>query len=77
LGKENMAEKLVLPVAAVLTLGVAVVFRSALGKPQDVVPLYLVPVFLYMGYITAKAPKLWIGLTIVITVALVILYALT
>lgn len=74
-----MIEKLVMPtVTAVLTLVVAVVFRSVLNEPQDVVPLLLVPIFLYTGYITGKAsPKVWIGVTVTITLALAILYALS
>jgi len=76
---KNMIEKLVMPtVTAVLTLVVAVVFRSVLNEPQDVVPLFLVPIFLYTGYITGKAsPKVWIGVTVTITLALAILYALS
>ena len=75
---KNMIKKLVIPgITAVLTLGVAVVFRSVLNEPQDVVPLLLVPVFLYTGYITGKAsPKVWIVVTVSITLALAILYAL-
>lgn len=36
-------------VAAVLIMGVAVLFRSVLNKPQDVVPLFMIPAFVYMG----------------------------
>jgi len=73
-----MIEKLAMPiVSAALALAVAVVFRSVLNEPQDVVPLFLVPIFLYMGYITGKAnPKVWIGVTVAITFALSIVYAL-
>jgi len=73
-----MIEKVVMPtLTAVLTLAVVVVFHSFLNEPQDVVPLFLVPIFLYIGYITAKAsPKVWIGVTVAITLALAILYAL-
>jgi len=40
-------------------------------------PLFLVPIFLYVGYITGKASlKVWIGVTVAITLALSILYAL-
>jgi len=72
-----MVEKLVMPVVtAVLTLAVAIIFRSVLNEPQGVVPLFLVPIFLYTGYITVKAgPKAWIGVTVAITLALAILYA--
>jgi len=73
-----MTEKLVIPiVSAVLALAVAVVFRNILNVSQDVVPLFLVPIFLYVGYITGKASlKVWIGVTVAITLALSILYAL-
>ena len=73
-----MINKLAIPiVSAVLALAVAVVFRSVLNEPQDVVPLFLVPIFLYTGYITSKAsPKVWIGVTVTITLALSIVYAL-
>ena len=73
-----MIKKMLIPgIAAVLTLAVAVVFSSVLNEPQDVVPLLLVPVFLYTGYITGKAsPRVWIVVTVSITLALAILYAL-
>jgi len=73
-----MIEKLAMPiVTAILTLAVVVVFHSVLNEPQDVVPLFLVPIFLYIGYITVKAsPKVWIGVTVAITLALALLYAL-
>ena len=75
---EKMIKKLAIPiVSAVLALAVAVVFRSVLNEPQDVVPLYLVPIFLYTGYITGKAsPMVWIGVTVATTLALSIVYAL-
>lgn len=73
-----MIEKLAIPaVTAVLTLAVAIIFRSVLNEPQNVVPLFLVPILLYTGYITIKAgPMVWIGVTVAITLALAILYAL-
>ena len=73
-----MINKLAIPiVSAVLTLAVAVVFHSVLREPHPVVPLFLVPIFLYTGYLTGKAsPKVWIGVTVVITLALSIVYAL-
>ena len=73
-----MTEKLVIPiVSVVLALAVAVVFRNILNVSQNVVPLFLVPIFLYVGYITGKASfKVWIGVTVAITLALSILYAL-
>jgi hypothetical protein len=64
-------------VTAVLILGIAVLFRSVLSKPQDVVPLFLIPVFLYAGYIIAPAGfKAWLILTVAVSVALAVLYAL-
>ena len=73
-----MLKKLLIPgITVVLTLAVAVVFSSVLNEPQDVVPLFLVPVFLYTGYITGKAsPRIWMVVTVSITLALAILYAL-
>jgi len=73
-----MIKKMLIPgITAVLTLAVAVVFSSVLNEPQDVVPLFLVPTFLYTGYITGKAsPRVWIVVTVSITLALAILYAL-
>jgi hypothetical protein len=61
----------------ILTLGVAVVFRSLLQKPQDVVPLCLVPAFFYISHVADKAgPRLWLAATTAITVLLALLYAL-
>jgi len=34
-------------VTAVLIMGIAVLFRSVLNKAQDVVPLFMVPAFVY------------------------------
>jgi len=36
-------------VTAVLVMGIAVLFRSVLNKAQDVVPLFMIPAFVYMG----------------------------
>jgi hypothetical protein len=64
-------------VTAILILGTAVVFRSVLNKAQDVVPLFLVPAFLYAGYGIASAGfKAWLTLTLAVTLALAIVYAL-
>ena len=63
-------------VTVVLIILIVVVFQSIIHKSLDVVPLYLVPIFFYVGYLTGKLPKVWIGITIVITVALAILYAI-
>ena len=64
-------------VTGVLIMMIAVVFRSILHKSIDVVPLYLVPIFFYIGYLTGKSSKVWIATTLVITVALTMLYALS
>jgi len=64
-------------VTGVLIILIAVVFRSILHKSIDVVPLYLVPIFFYVGYLTGKSLKIWIAITLVITVALAIFYALS
>ena len=63
-------------ITSALIIALAVVFRNVLHKSLDVVPLYLVPIFFYIGYSTGKSFKVWIGMTIAITVALAILYAL-
>ena len=64
-------------VTAVLIIGIAVLFRSVLNKAQDVVPLFLIPAFVYMGYTIAAAGfKAWLILTLAVTTALVVLYAL-
>ncbi|MCK9356450.1 MAG: hypothetical protein M0R22_04785 [Dehalococcoidia bacterium] len=64
-------------VAAVLTIGIVFVFTSVLHKSQDVVPLFLVPVFLYAGYAVATAGlRIWLGLTLAVTLGLTILYAM-
>lgn len=64
-------------VAAVLIIGVAVLFGSVLNRPQNVVPLFLVPAFLFAGYaVAAGGFKMWAILTIAVTVLLAVLYAL-
>lgn len=65
-------------VAAVLIMGVAVLFSSVLNKPQNVVPLFLVPAFLYAGYaVNSGGFKMWAIMTVVLTVLLAVLYALS
>jgi uncharacterized membrane protein YccC len=64
-------------VTGALIIIIAVVFRNVLHKSPDVVPLYLVPIFFYIGYLTGKSPKAWMGITIAITASLAILYALS
>ncbi len=64
-------------VAAVLTLAIVFVFTDVLHKSQNVVPLFLVPIFLYAGYAVAIAGfRTWMGLTLFISLALAILYAM-
>ncbi len=63
-------------VAAVLMIGLVVFFKNVIHKPSDVTPLYLIPMYLYCGYVTAKAgAKIWIGVTLSITLAIAVLYA--
>ena len=69
-------ETKILIVAFVLPLLLAIFFKNVVHKSQDVVPLFLVPILLWTGYITGKAgAKTWIGITLLITVAMAILYA--
>ena len=66
----------ILIVAFVLPLLLAIFFKNVVHKSQDVVPLFLVPILLWTGCITGKAgAKVWIGITLFITVAMAILYA--
>jgi hypothetical protein len=63
--------------AAVLTMGVAVLFSSVLDRSQNVVPLLLVPAFLFTGYAVGNAGfKAWAATTVAITILLALLYAL-
>lgn len=64
-------------VAAILIMGVAVLFSSVLNRSQNVIPLFLIPALLYAGYAVGNAGfKVWAGMTIAITVLLALLYAL-
>ena len=64
-------------IAAVLIMGVAVLFSRVLNKSSDVVPLFLVPAFLYAGYAVQPAGfKAWAVMTISITILLAMLYAI-
>ena len=64
-------------VAAVLIMAVAVLFSSILNRSQNVIPLLLVPAFLFTGYAVGSAGfKAWAAMTIAITVLLALLYAL-
>jgi hypothetical protein len=63
-------------VTAVLIMGIAIFFRSVLDIPQDVVPLFLVPALLYAGYAVAPAGfKTWLVVTLFISIAMAVLYA--
>jgi hypothetical protein len=65
-------------VTVVLIIAVVVVFTLVLSKPQNVVPLYLVPVFAFFGFVASlQGLKVWTIGVVVITIALGILYALT
>ncbi len=66
----------ILIVAFVLPLLLAIFFKNIVHKPLDVVPLFLVPTLLWIGYMTGKAgAKVWIGVTLFITITMAILYA--
>ena len=66
----------ILIVAFVLPLLLVIFFKNIVHKPTDVVPLFLIPTFLWTGYITGKGgAKVWIGVTLSITIAMAILYA--
>ena len=65
-------------VTVVLIIVVIVVFTVILSKPQNVVPLYLVPVFAFFGFVASlQGLKVWTIGVVVITIALSVLYALT
>ena len=69
-------ETKILIVAFVLPLLLAIFFKNVVHKPQDVVPLILIPIFFWIGYITGKAgAKVWIGITLFITLGMAALYA--
>ena len=64
-------------VAAVLIMVVAVLFSAVLNKSQNVVPLFLVPAFLFAGYAVGHAGfKVWAVMTIALTALLTLLYAM-
>ncbi len=64
-------------VAAVLTMAVTIFFKNIVHKPQDVVSLSSIPAFLFVGYLlgTYGAAKVWIGMTLFITIAMAAFYA--
>ena len=62
---------------AILIMGVAVLFSSVLNRSQNVIPILLVPAFLFAGYAVGNAGfKAWAIMTIGMTVLLALLYAL-
>ena len=69
-------ETKILMVAMILPLLLAIFFKNIVHKAQDVVPLFLVPLLLWIGYTTGKTgARAWIGVTLFITVAMAVLYA--
>ena len=63
-------------VAAILIMAVTIFFKDIVHKPQDVVSLSSIPMFLYLGYLMGKyGAKVWIGVTLFITVAMTVFYA--
>ncbi len=64
-------------VSAVLTMAVTIFFKNIVHKPQDVVSLSSIPTLLFTGYIIGKygTAKVWIGITLFITLAMTALYA--
>jgi len=64
-------------VAAILIMAVAVLFSAVLNRSQNVIPLFLVPAFLFAGYAVGNAGfKVWAAMSIAITILLALLYAL-
>jgi hypothetical protein len=61
-------------ITIVLTALIVLVFRVLMHRSLDVVPLFLVPIFFYIGYLTSKSNEIWMGVTIAVTVVLVLLY---
>ena len=64
-------------VTAVLIMLVTIFFKNIVHKPQDVVSLSSVPMYLYIGYLTGKigGARVWMGTMLFITLAMVVLYA--
>jgi hypothetical protein len=61
-------------ITIVLTALIVLMFRVLMHRSLDVVPLFLVPFFFYIGYLTSKSNEIWMGVTIAVTVVLVLLY---
>jgi hypothetical protein len=64
-------------VTAVLMMAVTIFFKNIVHESQDVVSLSSIPFYLYVGYLTWKygGAKLWIAITLLITIATAVLYA--
>ena len=61
---------------AILIMAVTIFFKNIVHKPQDAVSLSSIPMYLYIGYLMGKSgAKVWMGVTLFITVAIAILYA--
>lgn len=66
----------ILLVAMILPLLLAIFFKNIVHKSQDVVPIFLVPILLWIGSITGKTgARAWISVTFIISVAFAVLYA--
>ena len=61
-------------ITTALVLLIVLVFRMLLHRSLDVVPLYLVPVFFYIGNLTGRVSEIWAGITIAVTAILILLY---
>jgi hypothetical protein len=62
-------------VTAVLIMALAIFFKNVIHKPSDVISLFLIPMYLFIGYITGKAgAKVWISATLSITITLAAFY---
>lgn len=73
--KMEEPEKLAI-VAAILVMAVTIFFKNIVEKPQDVVSLSSIPLYLFIGYLMGKfGAKAWIGMTLFITIAMTVFYA--
>jgi len=64
-------------VTAVLMMAVTIFFKNIVHKPQDVVFLSSIPMYLYVGYLMGKygSARVWMGTMLFITLAMTVLYA--
>ena len=69
--------------AAVCTFGLAVVFKELLRQALNLVEMFI-PIMLFMVYTWTKDIKpirhtanIWIGLIVAVTIAIIVLYALS